>query len=155
MIIGDHIRRLPLFYQRSNDGSHILCLFLRHVDALARIDKRLFILCLCGGGSILELIKPAVCDVGAAIAGTGTSVPSGAVEGSVVRAGGLAFPAMLTMPVIAALQGHVTLVGHNPVKLDLLSYGRLVFAEFVGNGGLGHVIIYSLFDDLSVLKGKV
>ena len=59
------------------------------------------------------------------------------------------------MPVIAALQGHVTLVGHNPVKLDLLSYGRLVFAEFVGNGGLGLVIIYSLFDDLSVLKGKV
>ena len=64
-----------------------------------------------------------MCEVGTAVAGSGAPVPSGTAEGGIVRAGGLAVPAVLAMPVVAALQRHMTLVCHNPMKLDLLSYG--------------------------------
>jgi hypothetical protein len=62
-----------------------------------------------------------VIEVGTAVAGSGASVPSGTVEGIIIRAGGFAVPAVLAMPVVVTLQSHMALVSQNPMKLDFLS----------------------------------
>ena len=121
MIVDDCIGRLSFPYQRSDDSCHIFGLVLRHVDPLTGIDKSFLILCLGCRGEILILVKPAVYEVGAAIAGSGAPVPSGTVEGIIIRAGGFAVPAVLAMPVVVTLQRHMALVSQNTMKLDFLS----------------------------------
>ena len=121
MIIDDCIGRLSFLYQRSDDSRHILSFFLGQVDTLTGIDKSFLVLCLGFRGEIFILVKPAVYEVGTPIAGSGAPVPSCAVEGIIIRAGGFAVPAVLTMPVVVTLQRHTALVSQNPMKPDLLS----------------------------------
>ena len=101
------------------------------------------------------MVEVAGAYLGAAIAGTRGAIPSVTGEGSVTRAGR---PAMASQPavlVIVAFKRKRALVRAIAMDIDLPADGGFVFANGLGDSGLGRAVMNAGLDDLAFIKGDM
>ena len=102
--------------------------------------------------TVLVFIETTVGPVGAAVAGTRGAVASVAMERTILRTVRCTLAAINTFFLKIALQGHLTLMGKSPVKLDLLANGGLILADGLSDGGFGGTVCNADENDTPFLQ---
>ena len=82
----DVIRRMSLFEQRGNDGSHRSSLLYRQIDTLPGVDEERTIVKVSLFRDILEFVETAAGPVRTAITGTRGAITAGTMERDIARA---------------------------------------------------------------------
>ena len=89
--------------------------------------------------------------VGTAIAGTGSAVTSGAVEGRILRAVQGTLTLKRTFAVIIAFERHLAFMSKGPVEFDFFAHRGFVFSNGLCNGGFGGAVDDSGKDNTSFI----
>ena len=140
MRLKDGVRGKALLDQRSDERTDLNEMRFRDIDAFARGGKDLSVLCVGNGSIIAEMIETTGTDLGAAIAGTGRTVPSGTAEREILRTVGSTMPAKDTGAIVCAFKRKPALMSKLSVEFDFFSDGRFILSDDSGDGGFRRAI---------------